>query len=157
VTTTTTLTPAEALGLLDEVLDLALIRRKLGDPEEGRAWTATQLDAVELAYRQFLALKMAYPDRDIVPTKAIDEFWHYHILDTAKYARDCERLFGCMLDHYPYFGLDGMGEDNSPAALQRAFTDTLALWDHHFGTRPPGPADSGVARCRTQCKPVKCK
>lgn len=50
-----------------------------------------------------------------------------------------------------------MGEENSPEALDRAFAHTFELWEQHFGTRPPGPADAAVARCRTQCKPQKCR
>jgi hypothetical protein len=73
---------------------------KLADRDEGKGWNEHQLDIVETAYRQFLALKMVYPDDDVVPTKAIDEMWHYHILDTAKYDADCDVLFGCRLDHY---------------------------------------------------------
>jgi hypothetical protein len=50
--------------------------------------------AIEREYRRFLVLNMLYPFESIVPCREVDKFWHAHILDTAAYRVDCERVFG---------------------------------------------------------------
>jgi hypothetical protein len=133
-----------------EALDLSMIKRKLQDPEEGMGWTAEACDEVEVEYKRYLALKRAYPDREIVPNQPVDKFWHYHILDTLKYAEDCQAILGYFLHHFPYFGMNGPEDEQ---ALVDAFDDTTALYEAAFGE----PYATGSARCRTACKPVKCK
>lgn len=134
-----------------EILDLSMVKLKLQDSEEGTGWTVEKCDAVEIDYKRFLALKRAYPDREIVPNREVDHFWHQHILDTERYAEDCEALFGVFLHHYPYFGM--RGEDDY-ANLCTAFSETQALYERHFGGKG---GVSASAKCRTKCKPVKCK
>lgn len=133
-----------------DALDLSLIKRKLQDPEEGLGWTPEECDAVEVEYKRYLALKRAYPDLEIVPNQPVDKFWHYHILDTQKYADDCQELFGYFLHHYPYFGMNG---PEDARALEDAFATTVQLYEAHFGD---AYAD-GAAKCRTACKPQRCK
>lgn len=133
-----------------EALDLSMIKRKLQDPEEGMGWTAEACDEVEVEYKRYLALKRTYPDREIVPNQPVDKFWHYHILDTLKYAEDCQAIFGYFLHHFPYFGMNGPEDEQ---ALIDAFDDTTALYEAAFGELYA----TGSARCRTACKPVKCK
>lgn len=137
-----------------EALDLSMIKRKLQDVEEGLGWTAEECDEVEVEYKRYLALKRAYPDREIVPNQPVDKFWHYHILDTMKYAEDCQSLFGYFLHHYPYFGMNGPEDEQ---ALLDAFDETTALYEAHFGTAYDGDGAGRRARCRTQCKPQKCR
>lgn len=137
-----------------EALDLTMIKRKLQDPEEGMGWTAEECDEVEVEYKRYLALKRAYPDREIVPNQPVDKFWHYHILDTMKYAEDCQALFGYFLHHYPYFGMNGPEDEQ---ALADAFDETVTLYEAHFGESYAGSGATSRARCRTACKPVKCK
>ncbi|MCB1033972.1 MAG: hypothetical protein KDD47_09085 [Acidobacteria bacterium] len=131
-------------------LDFTMVKRKLQDAEEGQGWTTRTCDEVEAEYKRFLFLKQQYPAREIVPNRMVDVFWHQHILDTEKYARDCSKVFGFFLHHYPYFGM--LGEDDR-RNLDTAFAETERLYREHFGE------DYGFAtgRCRTQCKPVKCK
>lgn len=132
-------------------LDFTMIKAKLMDADEGPGWTTQECELVEAEYRRFLALKHAYPDREIVPNRLVDLFWHQHILDTEKYAEDCAAVFSGFLHHYPYFGMQG-DED----ALHRAFEDTERLAQRHFGL--PAPSDAaGMAKCRTKCKPMSCK
>jgi len=47
-----------------------------------------------------------HPDdaEDILLSKDVDEFWHTHILQTMKYHRDCETVFGKYLHHNPHVG-----------------------------------------------------
>lgn len=142
---------------LDQILnlDLILIKLKLQDAEEGEAWPVEYCNDVELEYKRFLILKLLYPEKDIVPNGHIDKFWHQHILDTEKYATDCFEIFGSFLHHYPYFGMNGEEDANN---LSLAFEETKALYKKHFEVDYIGFAKRCKApKCRTQCKPMKCK
>jgi hypothetical protein len=99
-----------------EMLDLAPIKMKLMHVESGEAWSAVRADAVEAEYRRFLYLMKKYPDAGASPSVDVDTFWHYHILDTMKYALDCEALFGYFLHHYPYVGIGENANDGDHAA-----------------------------------------
>lgn len=151
------LSSAEALGRIDALLDLTMVRRKLAEPEEGEGLASAELDKMETEYRRFLALRLALPNAPIVPCKLVDEMWHRHILDTASYRADCDAIFGRFLDHYPYFG---MRDEQDAQALLDAYTETLDCYRQAFGEPPVGTwvsTHDDKARCRTQCKPVKCK
>ncbi|MEH6435478.1 glycine-rich domain-containing protein [Massilia sp. DD77] len=78
---------------------------KLMHVESGEGWSEVRANAVEAEYRRFLFLMKKYPDEQASPTVDVDTFWHYHILDTMKYARDCAQAFGYFLHHYPYVGI----------------------------------------------------
>ena len=146
----------DALAVLEEHLDLSGLRFKLARPEEGAPPSEDHIDLMEAEYRKFLALRLAYPDADIVPCKLVDEMWHRHILDTRAYADDCERIFGSFMHHFPYFGL--RGEDDAQA-LSDAYADTLKRYRDAFGDPPDGTWVSADAkrRCRTGCKPMRCR
>lgn len=112
-------------------LDLKKVARKLMGPKpEGQGWNHEQVVEAEKWYRRFLELGLRYPEVSIVPNFPIDIFWHAHILDTRAYAVDCRAIFGEMLHHDPYFGLDsadGVGNQDS------AFDHTNALYRENFG------------------------
>jgi hypothetical protein len=136
-------------------MDFKMIKLKLQDKEEGQGWTIKQCNEAEKEYKRFLALKRTYPDKDIVPHKVLDHFWHQHILDTEKYAEDCELVFGRFLHHFPYFGMNG---DQDAQNLTDAFEETKVLYKMHFGEDYVGFAKRCKApKCRTQCKPMKCR
>ena len=115
-----------------EGLDLSPIKAKLMDPIEGQGWSRETVDRVEIAYRRFLQLATAVGDQPhpICPSREIDLFWHQHILDTRKYAADCDRQFGFFLHHFPYFGMRG---EEDARALARAFEQTRVLYEQTFG------------------------
>ncbi len=151
----------DAMTHLANHLDLANIRLKLADSEEGKGYGPDQLDLMEGEYRKFLALHLMYPDADIVPCHLVDEIWHQHILDTIAYREDCDSVFGRFLDHFPYFGM--RGEDDAQA-LYDAYEDTLIKYELAFGATPDGTWRAPDAKskchkssCRTQCKPQKCR
>ncbi|MBO6759848.1 MAG: hypothetical protein JJ909_02595, partial [Roseivirga sp.] len=89
-----------AKGIAPEVaeLDFELMKQKLQDPEEGMGWTPEQVDSAEIEYKRYLNLCMKY-GKGIVPNKIMDQTWHYHILDTRSYHKDCEKLFGGYMHH----------------------------------------------------------
>ncbi len=111
-------------------LDLGPIKVKIMDKEEGLDWTRKQADEVEKFYKRFLFLNFKYPEKSIVPNKQVDAFWHFHILDTMKYAEDCSTIFGYFLHHFPYFGMRGEKDAHN---LQNAFSGTCTLFEQEFG------------------------
>jgi hypothetical protein len=77
-----------------------------------------------------------FPEEDTAPLADVDTFWHYHILDTMKYATDCERVFGYFLHHYPYVGMDGTEEDEQ---FRLDSGDRMRdLYEATFGEAYPG-------------------
>jgi hypothetical protein len=111
-------------------LDLTPIKFKATRQEDGYGWTPEHADRMAVAYKRYLTLHAKYPDLVLAPDQDVDRFWHLHILDTRKYAADCEAIFGYFLHHYPYLGL--RGEDDAKA-LQSAFAQTQALLAQEFG------------------------
>jgi len=131
-----------------EALDLAPIKMKLMHVESGEGWSALRADAVETEYRRFLFLMKKYPDTEASPTVDVDIFWHYHILDTMKYARDCEAVFGYFLHHYPYVGIGaGANDDDHAAGGERM----RAIYEAEFGAARA--ANDAYAYCAAPGKP----
>lgn len=154
-----------ALSYLAARLDLANVRMKLEDTEEGKGFTPEESALAEGEYRKFLALHLMFPDADVVPCHIVDDIWHQHILDTIAYREDCQSIFGRFLDHFPYFGM--RGEDDA-RDLYDAYEDTLVKYETAFGAPPDGTWRAPDAKakchnkpggptCRTQCKPQKCR
>ncbi|MEK7148598.1 MAG: hypothetical protein AAB770_01640 [Patescibacteria group bacterium] len=111
-------------------LDLGPIKVKLMEEEEGMGWSVEQVNMVEKWYKRFLFLNLQYPSASIVPNKEIDTFWHYHILDTQKYAEDCQNIFGKFFHHFPYFGMRGEADASD---LKEAFIETKEIFRSEFG------------------------
>ena len=136
-------------------ISFEMIKIKLQDEEEGAGWSEEECAIAETEYIKFLALKRVYPALEIVPHKQIDIFWHFHILDTEKYAKDCDRIFGYFLHHYPFFGMNG---DQDAQNLIDAFEETKVLYRYHFHDEYLGESPKCKApKCRTACKPMKCR
>jgi hypothetical protein len=115
-------------------IDLEQIKTKLMHKESGEGWSAARADAIETEYRRFLSLVMLHPDDSFAPLVDVDTFWHYHILDTRKYAADCTLAFGHFLHHNPAVGLDEPGAEAAAHATQGARMQALYL--AAFGTFP---------------------
>jgi len=113
-----------------EALDLGPIHFRLSH-EYGYA--PDHIQRLDKWYRRFLYLTFRYPEQAVVVAQAIDDFWHQHILDTAKYAEDCQAAFGRFLHHFPYFGLRG---EEDAQALRNAYSATLQLMAIEFGETP---------------------
>ncbi len=126
---TTNISVEEKIEKINKI-NLEPIMVKLMDKKDGKGWTLTQTLKVEKWYKRFLILCLKYPKQSIVPNGAIDDFWHYHILDTQKYAEDCQNTFGYFLHHFPYFGMRG-AED--ALNLENSFEATTQLYKKEFG------------------------
>jgi hypothetical protein len=137
--------PIEQVIAAIEALDLGPIKLKLMDPEEGQGWSREYVEQMETAYKRFLTLLVKFPHESIAPTKDVDKFWHGHILDTMKYAEDCQNVFGYFLHHFPYFGMRG---EQDAADLQAAGENMHALYEREFGEPMPKGASFCAAATR---------
>jgi|WetSurMetagenome_2_1015567.scaffolds.fasta_scaffold13503_4 hypothetical protein len=110
-------------------------------------WTKETILVTEDLYRKWLVLHKIY-DQEIAlaPNKQLDDYWHFHILDSRKYMEDCQKVFGDYLHHYPYFGI---GDADAAKDLESAFQLTRDLFIKHFGHDLLGASN----RCRsTSCR-----
>src|SRR5712691_1453168 len=140
---TQTARPTEQVVAAIQALDLDPIKFKLMDTEEGQGWSREYVDHMATEYKRFLMLSVKYPDETIAPSKDVDKFWHGHILDTMKYAEDCQNVFGYFLHHFPYFGMRG---EEDAANLAEAGRTTQRLYEQEFGkTNPSRPSMCAVA------------
>lgn len=110
-------------------LDLEMVKMKLREPEEGENWTHEQCDSAEVEYKRYLHLCKKF-GKGIVPNKIMDKFWHYHILDTRAYHKDCDTVFGHYLHHFPYFGMRG---EQDAIDLKNSFYQTKDRYIETFG------------------------
>ena len=113
-----------------KALDLSMIKFKATRTEDGYGWSAEYADQMEQAYKRCLILVAKYPEMSFAPEQDVDRFWHMHILDTRKYAADCEATFGYFLHHYPYLGLRGEGDEQ---VLDDAFQQMQSMLAKEFG------------------------
>lgn len=102
-------------------LDLTSVMARL---QREAALSAEVLAEAETQYRQFLQL--CRDDTGTVPTELADKVWHTHILDTRKYAADCDALFGQFMHHNPH--------NQMTPALEDEARKTQAVWTKTFGT-----------------------
>lgn len=109
---------------LIEGLDLVKIKGKL---ISDKGWTKEEADTVEIWYKRFLILHAKYPGQKHVPNKAIDSMWHEHILNTRKYAADCENIFGEFMHHNPSY------DEKNQQKMQDVFTETNKYYRIEFG------------------------
>lgn len=148
-------------------IDLSPINRKLQYEDPDR-WTDQAIAEAEANYRRFLALNKLHPSESLVVNEILDNYWHQHILDTRKYAADCQKVFGFFLHHYPYFGING--EEDRQRNLE-GFAYTQQIWEETFGESLTGhstltldkilgtyqPEPNGRERERVHAFPKGCK
>jgi hypothetical protein len=132
----------EAKSRID-MLDLDCIKVKLMDSDEGEGWDRETVERLDREYRRFLFLTVTRPE-SIVPSKEVDAFWHAHILDTQKYAADCEHMFGFFVHHFPYFGMRG---DEDAQNLKHAFASTQTIYEEVYGEPYPEAASADCENC----------
>ena len=117
-----------------------LATHPLDDARDGRpfsarlrqatGWGEAHTQRVLLEYRRFLSLAVRRRGR-VCPSCAVDEAWHTHLLDTARYFGDfCPSVLGTTLHHAPSRGGDGISHQRHSRATLRAYR-----WA--FGENPP--------------------
>lgn len=110
-----------------ELIDFSMIKSNMVDRS---GWSPAEVDEAIRLYRNYLILRVKYPDENLPPSDDVDEVWHNHILDTKKYRFDCNVIFGSYFDHYPYFGRD---ERTTQKDLDEAFARAQELHRAEFG------------------------
>ncbi|WP_104750008.1 glycine-rich domain-containing protein [Helicobacter cynogastricus] len=135
------------MSLAVNKLDLEPIIVKIMDKEEGLGWELEYAQVIAEEYKRFLTLCLENRDQAIVPPKDVDDFWHYHILDTQKYAQDCQEIFGYFLHHFHYFGMRG---DQDAQNLQDSWNDTCQKYLARFGM-PSALVQEKVWRATSRC------
>jgi hypothetical protein len=172
----------ENLENISKQLEFSLQKKKM---VEVLGWDSAVVDDMEKDYIKFLALNKTLMDFDqefkMIPNRFIDEFWHAHILDTEKYAKDCQQVFGQYFHHYPYYGM--RNEEDRKDWLENAYI-CQEIWEISYGEKLYGDIDEtedsylldkefnrklseiykygkefssmGLSRCRTTCKPQNC-
>jgi len=138
-----TLDEAEQVARID-TLDLEPVVFKLMHPEPGSIkLSLSDADHAVALYRDFLMLSALVPDATLVPNRLLDQVWHAHLLDTAKYRADCDHVFGRFVDHFPYAGLRGEADRQMWNA---DFARTRLLFNEYFG------ADLGHQSAASACR-----
>lgn len=136
-------------------LDLGYIGRKMLDDDAfeakrrngERLWDEARVESALKEYKEFLALMLWYPEAVIVPSEAIDEVWHTHVLNTARYSADCEAIFGRFQHHFPTFGQSEEVLEEHMKGQQ----ETLRLFEESFGEVPESYDLEAYARCSGRC------
>ncbi len=148
-TTTRALPPAIA------ELNLEYIGRKLLDDDAfeakrrngERLWDEARVERALGEYKQFLALMLWSPDTVIVPSEDIDEVWHTHVLNTARYQADCDAIFGRFQHHFPTFGESEEVQEEHMKGRE----ETMRLFEEVFGAVPESYDMSAYLRCSGRC------
>lgn len=109
-----------------------LCSRQTDITHSSKPWSPKKASLAIQQYKRYLWVLKKYQTshRFLPPSAEIDLIWHSHILDTKAYVRDCQQIFGQILHHDPYFGLNGK-KDRSK--LFKAFETTQKLYFAEFG------------------------
>lgn len=76
-------------------------------------------------YKLFLYIKSIHPATMLLPPPIVDFTWHTHIMvDLCQYVKDCEYLFGYLLNHC---STASCGEQHQET-LETAFSNTKVLF-----------------------------
>lgn len=131
-------------------LDLGALAYQLMQSCSGPRWSRAKTVQAIARYLAFLYLIDRYPNLELVPPQDIDQVWHQHILDTQKYAADCQHLFGQFIHHFPYLGTQGEADQQH---WYRAYALTQVLFRKHFDIdlRDASPADCEPLRSSLTC------
>jgi len=124
--------PIEQVVAAIQVLDLESVKTRMMDPVRGEGWTREYADSIEVTYKNYLTMLAKYPEdaEDIALSQDTDEFWHTHILQTTKYATDCQAVFGNFLHHEPHLEeITPEYQDKKDASAEK----TRRLYEREFG------------------------
>ncbi len=128
-------------GKIDK-LDLTSIQKKLIDTKN---WSSERAQKASDEYRKFLKLIAKNPDSPIVPWLTIegdddlDQVWHLHILDTQRYVKDCEDIFGKFIHHDPHIA-QNVSKHNSATKFTKKLYES-EFKEAYYGT--PVEIDTG--------------
>lgn len=124
-----------------ENTDFTMVKMKMSNELR---YSEDRLKIMESEYKRFLILNLSYTK--LVPSKIMDTFWHYHILDTRKYHADCESIFGQYLHHLPLLGLRG---EKGKTELAKSFEKTKIFYFEMFEEEMKIYGDVSLSECDT--------
>jgi len=127
LTACSTLFPSNYLSVLNQVqsVDLSAIQDRIAYEQ---SWDDEYSARVVYEYRRMLVMHAVLPKFSVVPSKAVDEAWHAHILYTKKYFHDTKGLFGHYLHHMPADSVKGKIQEEEKQSLKNHFAITRALY-----------------------------
>jgi len=131
-----------------EQIRFDLIRWKMENSPGNCAISSEESELAIEEYKRFLTLKQDNPEVSMAPTNLMDEVWHFHILDTKRYAADCERLFGRLFHHSPSYGPHESTERQ--ASLAESFERMSSLYLERYGHDPI----TRMGSCSSACSGV---
>lgn len=154
------------LGILAAVFAVFLITRlqvRRKNPEEidlgsvstamveKHGWSGARAEAAKNEYLRSLTLLQRRPGFILAPwldeqgRDDLDQFWHQHILETAKYASDCQSLFGRMIHHNPHVERGSEIEIEAVHKTRRLYARTFRTG--YFGSKAEPGDFSGCSSC----------
>ncbi len=131
-----------------EDIDLTSVRNAM---VEKHGWSLDRAWEAQAEYVRFLTLLQKKPNFMLVPwldpqgRDDLDQFWHQHILDTAKYAADCQALFGKMIHHNPHLARGSAEESEAVTKTQRLYARTFQSGP--YGAEADAVVLSGCSAC----------
>lgn len=97
--------------------------------KRGETPVLTEAEAVE-ALRQYYALPiLEFPRQQFAISSVVDEYWHWHVLDTRGWRDFCNRVYGCMMHHVPLDPDDHVDFTR----VRDLYNETRRLLVEHFG------------------------
>lgn len=135
-------------------LDLVPVMAKLCHPTKGLGWTIERAQRGVEFYRRWLWLfTQRVPEQHLSPPPDVDSVWHMHILDTRKYAEDCNLMFGHMLHHNPFSGWES---EEAEAEHQKIYRQTCEMYFRFFGNHLEGENGICDGGCFGVCEGAGC-
>ncbi|HEY0908380.1 MAG TPA: hypothetical protein VGE35_03470 [Candidatus Paceibacterota bacterium] len=112
-----------------------------------------QVEKMELEYKRFLCLSIAFPDRAFPISNAVDDMWHVHILFTYEYHKASE-IVGCNYLHH----IPTPSEEERAALESEYFQGTLECYRQLFGEPPAAwwPKESAQICWSCGCQVGQC-
>lgn len=117
----------------------------LAKAKENYKWSDEQASEALKNYMKHWFLAAKHPNQPLAAiSKAADDLWHQHILDTRKYTIDCQRVFGCYMHHQPIYG--------RPSEFEKAaYNSTVDLYMSEFAVIPE---DKGMTSGNYSYRPI---
>jgi hypothetical protein len=110
----------------------ARMRQIVARAADRNGWDRRQTEEAVREYRRYLLLRYLHPGIRIAGiNREADLLWHEHIIDTDKYRQDCERIFGGVLAHEPFYD-----EPDFPPEQDPALQDASRIYQQEFGPPP---------------------
>ncbi|HIK17849.1 MAG TPA: TIGR04222 domain-containing membrane protein [Leptolyngbyaceae cyanobacterium M33_DOE_097] len=98
---------------------------------KNHGWTRVYADRAIGEYKKFAFLTVVAPHQ-IVPSDAVDQVWHAHILLTQSYWHEfCPQVLGKPLHHHP-----ARGGQQEHAEFHQLYDRTISSYRRYFGEPP---------------------